>query len=41
LFLAINGIAVLTPVSGLGTTTIGAEGRIRGTGIFNDPNDLG
>ncbi len=40
-FLAVNGIVQFHTGLGLGnTTTVGAENRIRGTGIFNDPNDL-
>lgn len=41
-FLAINGIVQYHTGFGLGdVTTVGLENRIRGTGIFNDPNDLG
>jgi O-antigen ligase len=41
-FLAVNGIVQYHTGYGLGdVTTVGLENRIRGTGIFNDPNDLG
>ena len=41
-FLAINGIVQYHTGIGFGNvTTVGLENRIRGTGIFNDPNDLG
>jgi O-antigen ligase len=40
--LAINGIVQYHTGFGIGDTTpVGLENRIRGTGIFNDPNDLG
>ncbi len=40
--LAINGIVQYHTGVGIGNvTTVGLENRIRGTGIFNDPNDLG
>ena len=40
--LAINGIVQYHTGFGIGNvTTVGLENRIRGTGIFNDPNDLG
>jgi len=40
--LAINGIVQFHTGFGIGNvTTVGLENRIRGTGIFNDPNDLG
>lgn len=39
---AINGIVQYHTGYGIGNvTTVGLENRIRGTGIFNDPNDLG
>jgi putative inorganic carbon (HCO3(-)) transporter len=42
LFQAVNGIVQYHTGTGLGgVVTIGGEHRIRGTGIFNDPNDLG
>jgi O-antigen ligase len=41
-FLAANGIIQHHTGLGLGNmTTVGLENRIRGTGIFGDPNDLG
>jgi len=41
-FLAVNGIVQYHTGLGLGNmTTVGLENRIRGTGIFGDPNDLG
>jgi putative inorganic carbon (HCO3(-)) transporter len=40
--LAINGIVQYHTGLGIGNvTTVGLENRIRGTGIFHDPNDLG
>jgi putative inorganic carbon (hco3(-)) transporter len=40
--LAINGIVQYHTGVGIGNvTTVGFENRIRGTGIFHDPNDLG
>jgi O-antigen ligase len=40
--LAINGIVQYHTGVGIGNvTTVGLEQRIRGTGIFHDPNDLG
>src|SRR5262245_61928373 len=40
--LAINGIVQYHTGFGIGNvTTVGLENRIRGTGIFHDPNDLG
>jgi O-antigen ligase len=40
--LAINGIVEYHTGLGIGDVTpVGLENRIRGTGIFNDPNDLG
>ena len=40
--LAVNGIVQYHTGVGIGNvTTVGLENRIRGTGIFNDPNDLG
>ena len=42
LFQAVNGIVQYHTGTGLGgVITIGLERRIRGTGIFHDPNDLG
>ena len=42
LFQAINGIVQYHTGAGVGgVVAIGAEHRIRGTGIFQDPNDLG
>jgi len=42
LFQAVNGIVQYHTGVGLGGfDTVGGEHRIRGTGIFNDPNDLG
>jgi len=42
LLLAINGIVEYRTGLGLGDVRpVGLENRIRGTGIFNDPNDLG
>jgi O-antigen ligase len=42
ILLAINGIVQYHTGIGIGNvTTVGLENRIRGTGIFNDPNDLG
>jgi O-Antigen ligase len=42
LFQAVNGIVQYhTGVGVGGVVTVGAEHRIRGTGIFQDPNDLG
>jgi O-antigen ligase len=42
LFQAVNGIVQYHTGMGLGGfDTVGKEQRIRGTGIFNDPNDLG
>jgi O-antigen ligase len=42
LFLAVNGIVQYHTGIGIGgVSAITAEKRIRGTGIFNDPNDLG
>jgi hypothetical protein len=41
-FLAVNGIVQYHTGIGLGNMrTVGVENRIRGTGIFGDPNDLG
>jgi O-antigen ligase len=41
LFQAVNGIVQYHTGAGLGGFSTVGENRIRGTGIFNDPNDLG
>ena len=40
-FQAVNGIVQYHTGVGFGDVTTVQDGRIRGTGIFNDPNDLG
>jgi O-antigen ligase len=41
LFQALNGIVQYHTGVGFGNVTMVEDNRIRGTGIFNDPNDLG